>query len=544
MIKSGRTNGWLHSPISTLPTWASFNGVKLHPDITIGPLPGFEERGSTVVATADLSSDGIEEGPLMTVPRELIVSRENVENVAKSDADFRAVLEAVGEFGRTSRGAILLFLLMQTTIANPSIPNIGVLNPLTEYIKFLPDENLPTFWTESELELLTGTTLRPAVRAKLGSLLREFESVRSATMGVSWCREHWWGESAPPSPSSPSLPSLDDVDEGERESRAAVTFDDWMRLDAMYRSRALEFPGVGDCMVPCVDMANHAAGEETAAVYEVDSDGNAVLILREGRGVRKGGEVNITYGDAKGACETLFSYGFLPAPSPSSPSALFLHLTLPPDDPLRAAKLALATSAGIAPGVLITSSPTPTPTSPSTSTSTEMETKEEEEEPQRKTKWESPFIYLALLNEEDGLTFRLAQTTDGETELAAFFNDTPLTDELLNGLEARLREEELWDVYRLRAVVMVEERVGEQLDVLRGVEEALAEEGGEVGGDVREEVRELAGRLRGVEGELLERAAGDLGSEKYDLLQSEVVRRYLGLGGDDDDDDDEQEDFS
>lgn len=62
------------------------------------------------------------------------------------------------------------------------------------YIKYLPDELLPTFWHEDELELLKGTTLRPAVRAKMNSLLREFEAVRTATEGIDWCAKYWWNE--------------------------------------------------------------------------------------------------------------------------------------------------------------------------------------------------------------------------------------------------------------------------------------------------------------------------------------------------------------
>lgn len=142
---------------------------------------------------------------------------------------------------------------------------------MVRYIKFLPDELLPTFWTEDEQDLLIGTTLNPAVRAKLSSLLREFELFRTATEGIEWCAKYWWDE-----------------------EDGLLTFDDWMRVDAMYRSRALEFPGVGDCMVPCVDMANHASGDTTAALYETDDDGNGLLILRHEKNISKEGEITIT----------------------------------------------------------------------------------------------------------------------------------------------------------------------------------------------------------------------------------------------------------
>lgn len=74
-----------------------------------------------------------------------------------------------------------------------------------------------------------------------------------------------------------------------------LSFDDWLQVDAMYRSRALEFPGIGDCMVPCVDMANHASGEGTIALYETDGQGNAVLLLRDDKRLEVGDEITITY---------------------------------------------------------------------------------------------------------------------------------------------------------------------------------------------------------------------------------------------------------
>lgn len=97
MIRAGRTRGWLKQPIDTLPTWATFHGVAFN-GIKIGPLPGFEDRGSTVIADRDF--EGGEAEPLLTVPKELIISRQNIELSAKSDHHLREVLEAIGDFGR------------------------------------------------------------------------------------------------------------------------------------------------------------------------------------------------------------------------------------------------------------------------------------------------------------------------------------------------------------------------------------------------------------------------------------------------------------
>lgn len=204
MIRRGRTEGWLREPVQSLPTWASFHGVKFH-GIKVGPLPGFEDRGSTVIAARELAGEEAE--PLMTIPKELILSKQNIELMAKSDQHLRELLYVLDDFGRTTRGAVLTFLLFQATVCCPNVKDVGVHTPLTEYIKYLPDELLPTFWSEEELELLEGTTLRSAVRAKMNSLLREFETFRTATENIDWCAKYWWDEDdglvrEPPKPRS------------------------------------------------------------------------------------------------------------------------------------------------------------------------------------------------------------------------------------------------------------------------------------------------------------------------------------------------------
>jgi hypothetical protein len=139
------------------------------------------------------------------------------------------------------------------------------------YIKFLPEELLPTFWFESERDLLVGTSLKPALEAKLKSLQKEYDYLRAATEDIAWCSKYWW-----------------DAEDG------LLSFDDWLHVDSMYRSRALEFPGIGDSMVPCIDMANHASNDATAALYETDGQGNAILLIRDHFNLNEGDEITIT----------------------------------------------------------------------------------------------------------------------------------------------------------------------------------------------------------------------------------------------------------
>ena len=94
MIRTGHREGWLTLPISALPAWARINGC-IFDSIKFDSLPG---RGSAVVAGRNLS--GGDEKPLLTMPCDLVLSRERVELQAKSDSYLRELLDAVGDYGR------------------------------------------------------------------------------------------------------------------------------------------------------------------------------------------------------------------------------------------------------------------------------------------------------------------------------------------------------------------------------------------------------------------------------------------------------------
>lgn len=328
----------------------------------------------------------------------------------------------------------------------------GVKSPLSDYVKFLPLELLPTFWSDGERTLLKGTTLAPALSAKINALYREFEDFRTSTSAIEWCRTCWW----------------DEVD-------GIVTFDDWLQIDAMYRSRALEFPGIGDCMAPCIDMANHSSGQSTVALYEVDPDGNAVLLLREDKTVEEKGEVNITYGDAKGACEMIFSYSFL-EDGMESAKELFLDLSIPEDDPLRVAKAAICKTA---PGFKIVD------------TGSSIE-------------WHGDFIWLSCVNEEDGLEFAIAQTVDGDRELKPLWKDSAMPE--IEKFRDSLEQEDMWPVYHLRATSILQERIAEQLHAIYEADEEVQGLASDLNSGIRDRPRSLALKLRTLEADLLEKA--------------------------------------
>jgi hypothetical protein len=100
----------------------------------------------------------------------------------------------------------------------------------------------------------------------------------------------------------------------------------------------MDLPGTGIALVPCIDMANHASRSRTNVNYEIDREGNSVIVLLPGQTPRKGKETVITYGDEKGECEMLFSYGFIDSRLTNARS-IFLSLEIPYNDPLKPAKL-------------------------------------------------------------------------------------------------------------------------------------------------------------------------------------------------------------
>lgn len=320
------------------------------------------------------------------------------------------------------------------------------------YVKSLPLELLPTFWTPAELQLLIGTTLAPATGSKLKSLRREWDLVCESAENTRWYRI----------------------------AGSHLDFDDWLQVDAMYRSRALDYPQIGHCMVPCVDLANHSPHEGTIAIYEKDEASNAVLVLRDGKELAEGDEVTISYGDEKGACEMLFSYGFFDEGMDTA-ETLFLSLVVPESDTMRVAKMQ---SAGCAPGFKLIDAG------------------------DGEVDWKGEFVWLLCVGEEDGLHFDVARTVDGEEEVQGFFKEHELTGGATE-LYRLLGQSELYDLYRLRAVIILQQRVFDQMQVLYASQDDMEEVPHGEGTEVRDQVFEQAMKLRRLEFELMERAYED-----------------------------------
>ncbi|PSR83921.1 hypothetical protein BD289DRAFT_461143 [Coniella lustricola] len=468
-------------PLESLPLWMSLNNA----EFPHARVQGIEHKGYGLVALA--KSDDIGEAPLVTVPHDLVLNAETVENYAKADCNFKALLDACGH--HSPRHDILLFLLAQLALSTYPNEHGGQLTPWTEYVKFLEDDvPLPTLWTEDERSLLKGTSLEPALVAKTLALTREFDNVRDKSSEIDCWRSLFWDNDF-------------------------IHLTDWYRLDAWFRSRVLELPRSGTSMVPYIDMANHAS--DANAYYEETSQDEVTLLLRPGHQLDIGDEVTISYGSEKSAAEMLFSYGFLDASSAVRSLTLPLDPTL--DDPLARAKAHVFTGV---PSILV-------------------------KEAEGQVEWTSPFAYLVCLNEEDGLDFRILQSSDGSRELRMFWQDEDVTEQAAS-IEVLISCHQLHDVFKLRANMIVAQKLEEQLQNLCESAEADA-------ADMLESFNAKNAReLRTLEKTILEKATVTLEDQRNNLLALDSVVAYLesmqagsethDTGGDENDD--SENDFS
>jgi hypothetical protein len=172
-----------------------------------------------------------------------------------------------------------------------------------------------------------------------------------------------------------------------------------------------------------------------------------------------------------------------------------------------------------------------------------------------------------LLNEEDGLEFRMLQQTDGlRSHLKVFWLGSDVTD-ATSTFESLISHHPLRDVFKLRAIALLQDRIRQQLERLyeSDNEVELVADTPLVGPDRRSN----AIFLRKSERLTLEKAFATAdtqvsvapvitdhlsranSSKKNELLESEVVLRYLGSmdgdikpEGEETNSDEAQDDFS
>lgn len=182
----------------------------------------------------------------------------------------------------------------------------------------------------------------------------------------------------------------------------------------------------------------------------------------------------------------VFSYGFLDSDRDEA-KQIFLDLDIPDDDPLRMAKMAFCKEL---PGLRIFSKPL---------VSGEAE-----------TDWESPIVWWACVNEEDGLDFAVLQNNDGSKELTMTWKAQEVRTP--DHLQDLLAADPAWDIFQLRAVVLVLERIETQFFMLQTTERMVSDirQSEDMLSIFRPDVFNTVTKLRELEGKLLVSAIKDL----------------------------------
>jgi hypothetical protein len=202
------------------------------------------------------------------------------------------------------------------------------------------------------------------------------------------------------------------------------------------------------------------------------------------------------YGDEKPASEMLFSYGFLENDRTEA-REISLHLDIPEDDPLSLAKKIFCQNDS---GLRIVAAQDP--------------------DVGQEVTWESALAWIACVNEEDGLHFGVAQTIDGSRELETTWNGQKI--ESPSHLRELLAADPLWEIFQLRAVVLLLERLETQLAFLQETEEIISnlrEDKAVMESIFRPGIFESISQYRNLEGELLEKAVEDLIKQVSDLIR-------------------------
>lgn len=85
-------------PLGQLETWSKLNNIVLHNVKVTSQVVTQDgsDKGGGLFATADHAASDV----LLSVPSDLVLSKEQVEQCAKTDARLKEVLDAVGAFGQ------------------------------------------------------------------------------------------------------------------------------------------------------------------------------------------------------------------------------------------------------------------------------------------------------------------------------------------------------------------------------------------------------------------------------------------------------------
>jgi hypothetical protein len=244
-----------HLPIATLPALLNLNQI----DHSHLRFVSSDLYGNSLFYNPNASNPLNDTRTLLHLPATQVLSHQNLHAASKSNPRLHRVLQVLedSDFFTNERRILIIALAL-------AYRGLDVGGIWKDYVRYLPEHvDLPTTWKEEEREWLEGSGLEVPLSAKLVTLGRECADAVSATVSEGLDIFH---------PDSGTTTSA-----AEKE----LTLDEYIHLDSLVRSRSLEIPGSGTCMVPIVDLANHG-GDATNAVFWVDEHtGSVELRLKE-----------------------------------------------------------------------------------------------------------------------------------------------------------------------------------------------------------------------------------------------------------------------
>jgi len=396
--------------------------------------------------------------------------------------------------------------------------------PWTAYMLIQPlDVPVPTMWTDAERALLKGTSLESPVAAKLELLTREFKLIQERTRDLPF-----WRNLLQPKGDKDNSTQSSGIDVNgvtSTKTTSILTLRDWIRIDALFRSRSFDLPQSGESLVPLLDLANHSSSEAHKAIFQQDKSTRTVTLILwndDYASVAPGEEVTISYSGAvpggKPAAEMLFNYGFVDDDDGNRDGSGRRSLILPLVDLILEDDDCTKTMTEKGGGyqfledrLALFGNTNPT---------VEFEVLDDDggSGDEGKVHWRAPFLYLFCVDGEDGFV-----TVDGSDVVQGVGNGKRLlwNDRDVSSMAGMMtvllnaRDPKLLLKVRMRAVELLTRAVKRQLDKVSSPTSIRGKD--EDKGNVREEVAEAVSRLRDVEGGILRRALGSLEEERNQL---------------------------
>ncbi|KAJ8100546.1 hypothetical protein POJ06DRAFT_106647 [Lipomyces tetrasporus] len=510
---------------SLLLSWAKLQDIDIHKSIQIKSTPqaglGIFYSGSDPLVT----SEDEEPSTLMSVPKKVILTAENIRTFALSYGTTLQELLKSGDEEETlsQRATILRFLLFSLhQFEAPKLQKIArASNCYAAYLDFMPSplsrqsddaqklltalslsDSLPpppTFWTPGQISKTVGTSLYSPLAAKVRLLSSEFEQFSSQWQDV-----------------------FEKID-GACENDVEISFEEYVRADWLVASRLMELP-MGDELnigiIPLIDFANHSTPCHINAQYEITDDA-VKLVSLPGR-VAPDDELLISYGPSKGSSEILFTYGFL----------------IDSEDAGRESVKMRVRDGGVL--QLVYGRP---PVAEFVVSDGEVT-------------WECEFLWLLCVTEEDGFEVSVAQQVEGPPDV-----DISIRGRMLSGVRGQeaveaMKEEygndgKMRDVLELRRVLILERWVSGWMEDLARAEirefdeedqhiTELAEDDTKGGGTEKDMVDGVIETLRQREERVYLLVLQELEKSKQKLAKSEAVMAYLAAQNEEPEGEDEQ----